>query len=136
MSANVVVVGRLGADAEQRDAGNAKVLEFRMASDTKAKVAGEWSKITNWYRVSLFGDRGKLIDYLTKGTQVSVRGALLVREYQKDGTTRTSLDVRADDVELLGGGQDHVTQTGSKKPAGNNAPDPFVDDQNDQDPPF
>lgn len=103
MSCNVVLTGHLGADAEIRDAGQAKVVELRMASTSRQKVGGEWTKQTNWFRVSLFGNRENLVQYLTKGAQVVVRGSLFVREFEKDGAKRYSLDVRADDVELVGG---------------------------------
>ena len=45
--------------------------------------------------------------YLDKGRKVYVRGELQARTYEaKDGTTRMSLDVQADEVEFLSSKQE------------------------------
>ncbi len=52
-------------------------------------------------------DQGLPHDYLTKGQRVYVDGRLRVRDYEdRDGKARYSLDVRADDVLLLGSRRD------------------------------
>lgn len=55
-------------------------------------------------RVSLFGKRaeGNLKDYLKKGQQVFVSGELKQTEYQKDGVTKTSLELNANIIDLVG----------------------------------
>lgn len=95
------LVGNLGSDAVTRHAGNTPVVSFRVASTEKNK-SGD---VTTWVRVDAFGDRfSKIIGYLVKGKQVAVRGSMSSREYQaKDGTTKTSLELKADDIQLLGG---------------------------------
>ena len=74
---------------------------------------------TLWIRVSLWGKRaeGNLKDWLKKGQQVFVSGELSVNEYQaKDGTTKTSLELNANIIDLIGkkseGGQ---TQNSTKQ---------------------
>ena len=53
----------------------------------------------------MWGKRAEVLtQYLTKGTTVGVFGDLSTRSYEKDGQTRTSIEVRVDDVDLLGGG--------------------------------
>ena len=61
---------------------------------------------TMFIRVSLFGKRaeGNLKDYLLKGQQVNISGELKQTEYQaKDGTTKTSLELNANIIDLVGG---------------------------------
>ncbi len=90
------IIGRLGADSELRaTAGGEMVLGFRVACD---HGFGE-KKSTTWARVSMWGKRGeKLAPMLTKGQRVAVRGELWTEEYEG----KVSVQVRADEVELLG----------------------------------
>jgi single-strand DNA-binding protein len=60
-------------------------------------------KTTTWIRCSMWGDRGvKLAPYLLKGGLVGVSGEFSAREYEKDGFTKTSCELRVNDVTLLG----------------------------------
>lgn len=95
------VSGHLGRDAELRSAGGTQVLSFSIASSGFRNK----EKVTDWVTCSMWGDRGaKIQQYLTKGTPVIVRGTMWIREYEaKDGTTKASLELRADDVEMVGG---------------------------------
>jgi single-strand DNA-binding protein len=102
----------LGRDVEVRHTqGGAAVATFPIAVTSGY---GD-NKKTTWVRCALFGKRaeGGLIQYLTKGTQVAVSGEISLNEFQgQDGQTRTSLELRVNDLDLIGG-----------KPA-NNAPQP------------
>ncbi|MDQ7004580.1 MAG: single-stranded DNA-binding protein [Ghiorsea sp.] len=98
--------GRLPRDCEQRftQSGMA-ICSFSVAVDYGF---GD-KKGTNWIRCSLFGKRaeGGLPQYLKKGTQVAISGELRIGEYQdKDGNTRTSIDVNIDKLDLIGGRND------------------------------
>ena len=95
----ISIAGNIGKDC---------VLRTTQAGD---KVAG-WSvaveerngqdKRTLWFDCSLWGRRAEaLSQYLTKGTRVAVSGEMSTREH--DG--RTYLTVRANEVTLLGGGE-------------------------------
>lgn len=59
---------------------------------------------TTWARCAMFGKRGEAVSpFLLKGQLVGVSGELTNREYtDKDGNKRTSLDVRVNDLTLLG----------------------------------
>ncbi len=101
----VSIVGNLGRDAEQRyTPGGDGVVTFSVATTEVRNNRGEREEHTQWFRVDFWGKRGERIkDYLTKGRTVFVDGRLRVREYEdRDGKSRYSLDVRADDVVLLG----------------------------------
>jgi len=96
-----VLVGRLTRDAEQRQAGDTTVHAMRLAFTSRGKRGGEWEDQSNFVDVTLFGREG-LTPYLTKGTRIGVTGRLSWREWEaKDGTKRQSLEVVAQDVQLL-----------------------------------
>ena len=63
---------------------------------------------TTWAKCAIFGKRGEAVaPYLKKGTLVGVVGEVNNREYQdKEGQKRYSLDVRVNDLTLLGGKKD------------------------------
>lgn len=98
------VTGNLGGDARTGMAGDTPVVNFSVASrryDPKAE--GEKKEATDWVAVSFFGQRAeKIAKYLTKGSRVAVRGTGKIRMYTHNGEHRAELEVRADDVELLG----------------------------------
>ena len=94
--------GTVGRDAEVRYAPSGlAVLSFTVANN----VGFGDKQQTLWVQVTLFGKRaeGQLQNYLKKGQQVFVSGELTQREYQaKDGTTKTSLDLIANIIDLIG----------------------------------
>ena len=93
---------------------------------------------TTWARCSLFGKRGESVaPYLLKGQLVGVSGELSAREWQnKDGQTKTSIEVRVNDVQLLGkkdGQQQAAPQRQAPRQATQQA---AQDDWGDSDIPF
>lgn len=115
MSNVMSFTGRIGRDAELRHtSGGTTVLSVAVANE----VGIGDKKHTVWYRVNLFGKRaeGKLIDYLVKGQEIFISGELDQREYQAtDGTTKYSLELTANIIELIGGSKPQ--STGTTKPA-------------------
>lgn len=108
---------RLYKDAEQRytQSGDS-IVSFKGAVDSGY---GQ-NKATTWIKFTLFGKRGEsLLPYLKDKTQVAVSGELSNREYtDKEGQKRYSLEVRVNDVTLLGGKQDGQQQAQpASKPA-------------------
>jgi single-strand DNA-binding protein len=133
------VTGRLGADAELRQTANGDpVLNARVA------VAG-FRKDDDplWVGVTLFGKRASaLAQYLTKGTRVGVMGRAQLRDFQRrDGTSGTALELIANDVALLGGGE-RRDGAGHAQHGGRQAPPPagpgggYGDGYGDDDIPF
>ncbi len=100
---NSTVTGNLGKNAERREVNGDTVVSFTMASkryDSKTK-----SEVVDWVSVNYWGKRAvAAFPYLNKGKVVAVHGNIWVREYAHNGTVKFSLECRADDVELLGGG--------------------------------
>lgn len=94
--------GRLAADAELRYTPSGDpVLSFRVASD----IGYGERKTTNWFQCQVWGKRAEAIkDYLKKSQQVTIYGALMLREWtDKEGVKRLSPDVRVNDLSLQGG---------------------------------
>lgn len=109
------VSGRIGREAETRPAGNTTVTSFSVASSGYRNK----EKTTDWVSVSMWGARGERIaQHLTKGAYVTARGEMWVREYQgKDGTTKTSLELRADDIDIGGAARAQEQRTGGRTSA-------------------
>ena len=59
---------------------------------------------TTWANCAMFGKRGEAVaQYLKKGAQVGITGEVSLREWQdKEGQKRVNLDVRVNDLTLLG----------------------------------
>lgn len=92
---NITIAGRVGKDAETRQAGSSNVTSFNVAVD---QGYGQ-NKSTNWFRVSIWGQRGeKLAGYIRKGDNITVVGEFTLGEY--DG--KPQLNVNAHDVALQG----------------------------------
>lgn len=104
--AKIDIIGNLGRDPEMRytPAGKA-VTEFSVAvnQSKRDQQTGEWSDETDWYRVTVWGERAERIAELVhKGSKVFVSGRFRARPFEdKQGVQRTSLDISADDVVSL-----------------------------------
>ena len=99
----IVLIGNLTHDPETRSTPNGvTVCSFTIAVNRRfASQGGE--KQTDFFRINAWRQLGDLCArYLTKGRKVAVIGELQARTYEaKDGTTRLSLDVSADEVDFL-----------------------------------
>lgn len=99
--------GNLGRDAEVKQVAGTSVANFSVAC--KAGIGDKAT--TTWINCAIWGKRaeGGLIQYLKKGQQVIVSGELSSREYQaNDGSTKTSIDLRVNDLTLAGGKSDQA----------------------------
>jgi single-strand DNA-binding protein len=99
----IQIIGNLGRDPELRYTPNGRpVASFTVAvnQSTKNQQSGEWIESTDWFRVSVWGDRGeRAAESLRKGSRVFVDGRFRTREYEaNDGQKRLSLDITADTV--------------------------------------
>ena len=104
----VIVIGNLGQDPETRymPSGSA-VTNLRIATNEswKDKQTGEQQERTEWHRVKFFGRLAEIAgEYLRKGRQVYVEGSLRTDKYtDKDGNTRYTTDIIANEMQMLGG---------------------------------
>lgn len=103
----VILVGNLGKDPELRYTQQGDpVCSFTMATNERKKdrTTGENQDVTTWFRVTLFGRQAETASqYLTKGRPVYIEGRLRMETYtDKQGQERTSLEVRATDMQFIG----------------------------------
>ena len=99
----MMIIGNLGADPEMRYTPNGRpVTQFNVAvnQSTKNQQTGEWVEATDWFRVTVWGDRAeRTAESLRKGNRVFVEGRFRTREFEaRDGQKRISLEVTADNV--------------------------------------
>lgn len=108
-------VVRLGSDPEQKyTAGGDSVVTFNAAVDSGY---GD-KKVTTWIRYTIWGKRGdSVLPYLNKGSQVAVSGELTNRPWKdKEGQDRYSLEVRVNELTLIGGKQNSANVPAQKAP--------------------
>jgi single-strand DNA-binding protein len=103
----VIIVGNLGRDPEVRYTPNGdSVTNVTIATtDTwKDKGTGEKKEATEWHRVVFFGKLAEIAgQYLKKGRQVYVEGALRTRKWQdKEGQERYTTEIVASEMKMLG----------------------------------
>ena len=99
----IILIGNLTRDPELRStATGVSVCSFDIAVNRRfASQGGE--RQTDFFRINAWRQLGETCSrYLSKGRKVAVIGELQARTYEgKDGATRMSLDVSADEVEFL-----------------------------------
>lgn len=104
--------GNLGNDAESRfTPSGVAVVSFSVG----VKSGFGDKATTTWARCQMWGERGSAVSqYLVKGQLVGVTGEVTLREYdKKDGSKGSSLEVRVNDLTLLGkreGGEQQAQQ--------------------------
>lgn len=124
--------GNLGRDSESRfTSGGDPVVSFSVG----VKSGYGKNESTTWANCSMFGKRAESVaPYLLKGQLVGISGEVNLREWaDKDGAKRLSLDVRVNDLTLLGKKEPQSASTQSKsasKPTSGKA------DESDDDVPF
>lgn len=106
----VMIIGHLGRDPEMRFTPSGRpVTTFSVAvSRTWNSSNGERRSKTEWFKVVAWGNLAEICKkFLTKGQQVYVEGRLETRQWEdKDGQKRTSVDVVASEMTMLGGRRD------------------------------
>ncbi|MEW6764378.1 MAG: single-stranded DNA-binding protein [Pseudomonadota bacterium] len=122
----VILVGNLGVDPETRymPSGGA-VTNLRIAtSENWTDKSGEKQERTEWHRVVLFGKLAEIgAEYLRKGQQVYIEGALRTRKWQdKEGRDQYSTEIVASDMQMLGGRGGGASDSGFDAPQRSSAP--------------
>ena len=104
----VILVGNLGADPDTRYMPSGKaVTNIRIATSEswKDKQTGDQQERTEWHSIVLYDKLGEIAaEYLRKGSQVFIEGALRTRKWQdKEGKDRYTTEIIARDMQMLGG---------------------------------
>ena len=136
----VILVGNLGRDPEvsYTPSGTA-VAKFSIATSEKwtDKETGEKKDKTEWHRITAFGRLGEICgEYLSKGKQVYIEGKLQYGSYEKDGVTRYTTDIIANQMQMLGSrGDANMGSSMGSSSQGENGP-PMQQGPPDEDIPF
>ena len=92
-------IGRVGADVRTFGEGDHAGCSFPVATNNSKKGEDGWTDKTMWVNVSAYGKLGEYAkNTFSKGSKLLVVGRLDTREYEKDGQTRTSLEVKASQI--------------------------------------
>ena len=108
---SVVLVGRITKDvgSDERSFsyvgnGTAKAI-VNIAVNRSVKKNGNWADEVSFINVTIWGKTAEnLKQYLKKGTQICVDGYLTQDRWEKDGKKESRLNVTAESIQLLGGG--------------------------------
>jgi len=114
----IMIIGNLGRDPEMRYTPNgAAVTSFSVAVTRKYTTSeGQQREETDWFNVSCWNKLAETANqYLTKGKQVYIEGRISVRLYDdtRSGEKRFSMDVRANEMQMLGSRGDAANEGGS-----------------------
>lgn len=107
----IFIIGNLVRDPELRTIpSGVAVCIFTIAVNGRKPEDTQFFRITTWRQTAENCNR-----FLAKGRKVAVVGAVSLNTYTaKDGTTKASLEVNADEVEFLGGNRSDADDTGLK----------------------
>lgn len=92
----VILIGNVGKDAENIEAGESTITKFSVATESSWKdKSGEWQNETTWHNVIMF-KASKTIQELEKGNQVYVEGSIKNGSYEnKEGNKVYTSEVKA-----------------------------------------
>ena len=143
MSVNkVILVGRLGRDPESRFTGSGQaVCNFSLATDRSYKDRnGQTQKHTEWHKIVAWGKLAEICQkYLKKGSQIFIEGRIQSRQWDdKDGNKRTSFEIVAGEMRMLGSRGDAAPAAHAGDEAESQAPpaDDAAPEVGDEDIPF
>jgi single-strand DNA-binding protein len=137
----IIVVGYLGRDPELRyTPDGTPVCSFTVATTERKKdKSGDFQDVTTWFRVTTWQRQAEVANqYLSKGKQVYIEGRLSQSEFtDRDGNTRTSLEIRATELQFLGTrGEDVSGGAREERPARESSPQGASTPISDDDIPF
>jgi single-strand DNA-binding protein len=132
----VILIGRLGKDPELKyTAGGTPMARFTLATDEGFKDrSGEQQKRTEWHTIIAWGKLAEICgEYLTKGKQVYIEGSIRSRQWEdQSGNKRTSYDIVARQMTMLGSRADSERPAQTVKPdqaAAEPPPEPEITDE-------
>lgn len=98
-------IGNLGADIELRympDGTATTTFSIGVADDYKDKSTGAKVEQTEWVRISAYGKKAEICaEYLKKGSKIFVTGKQHTRNWEENGVTRYTTEIRLDRMQML-----------------------------------
>jgi single-strand DNA-binding protein len=99
---NVTLTGYLGNAPALGGEDGTSYARFSLAVTTRYKKEdGERAERTDWFQVVAFDGVAKSLAILGKGDLVGIVGRLRSNTWEKDGVSRTTFEVVAQNVEFL-----------------------------------
>ena len=118
----VILIGRLGKDPEVKYTPNGTpVAKFSLATDEVYKDrSGEQQKHTEWHNIVAWSKLAEICgEYLTKGKQIYIEGSIRSRQWEdQNKNKRTSYEIVAREMKMLGSKADSERAAGSARAAG------------------
>lgn len=132
------LLGFVGRDPEIRylpSGGAVANISIATTSRRKDRNSGEMVEETQWHRVTFFERLAEIAgEYVKKGSPIYVEGRLTYRKYtDKDGVEKTSTDIIASELQLLGSKPDQQAPRApsEQKPAPKAPSNGFEEMEND-----
>ena len=126
-----ITIGTLGADPEVKqfsNGGSVTTISVATSEQWIDKQTGEKREATEWLRIVLNNKLGEIAaHYLRKGSQVYIEGSLRTRKYQdQNGQDRYVTEIRADQMQMLGGNQNAQQNNGGYQQQPQPQPSPYA----------
>ena len=101
---SVVLIGRLTRDAELKyTSSGVAICKFSLAVNRSKKSGDRWEDEVSFFDCTSFGRSAEAVSqYMTKGKQIGIQGELRQDRWEKDGQSRSKVEVIANTVQLLG----------------------------------
>ena len=136
----VILLGNLGRDPELKytPSGSA-VANFTIATnETWKDKEGQKQEHTEWHRIVVWGKLAEICgEYLHKGRQVYIEGALRTRTYKdREGVEKNITEIRADNMVMIGKGDGPPPAKGGERPAERTGTGEKEPEYSDEDIPF
>jgi len=136
MSLNkVFLIGHMGQDIEMHHfEGGGCIGRTSLATTMKwkDKKTGEKKEDTQWHSIVFRNKQAELAEkWCQKGTKLFIEGMVIYRQYEKDGVTKYSTEVRVREMQFLAKTKENASAGEPKD--GNPAPPPppTAEDPND-----
>ncbi len=98
------IIGNVGSDPELRTTQSGTAFcRFSVATSSSYKDKNDqWQDKTEWHRIVLWARLAERAgQYLRKGSKVYIEGQLETSSYERDGITRYTTEIRADNFIVM-----------------------------------
>ena len=123
----VLLIGNLTKDPELRyTPSGTPVANLRLAVNSTFKdQSGQRKEETCFVTIVVWSRQAELCNqYLKKGRSIFVEGRLIYRSWEAEGKTRSTMEVRGDRVQFLGGPGGPGAATGAREESASESPEP------------
>ena len=115
-----ILIGHCGKDPEVRYTPSGTAIcniSLATSSRRKDKASGDSIEDTQWHRVTFYDRLAEIAgEYLKKGKQVYIEGRIKYGKYtDKDGIERNTVDIVAEQMQMLGGRDDSAASSGGNE---------------------